>query len=356
MTDDLAIKVTNACHRIEDLYNESNGKCYVSFSGGKDSTVLLALIKMCIEVYTLPQEGIKAVYSETGLELGATSKFVRWCKDNWYPNIEIIRPKSSFDSIIKEYGKPVKSKNKSQYLMRWQKGNRSDNTVRNLLGVDGVVIKTRISDKDMHLLSDSFDIKISDKCCYKLKKEPMKHYEKENGIKGKIIGIRMYEGGSREISIKSRVARGGKLCTVFGGGITSKYPIIDWTDEDIENFIKEYDVPLSEAYTVQGYERTGCFLCPYSLRIESNLKRLYEYEPNRYKAAMHWLKDVYIAQNVKLPFDQSYEREREREWHNKYAPMRNEMLKKYRPNSRLISDGVQLSIFDYLEENEDEKI
>lgn len=30
------------------------------------------------------------------------------------------------------------------------------------------------------------------------------------------------------------------------------------------------------------------------------------------------------------------------------------MLKKYRPNSRLISDGVQLSIFDYLEENENE--
>ena len=49
-------------------------------------------------------------------------------------------------------------------------------------------------------------------------------------------------------------------------------------------------------------------------------------------------------------------REREREWHNKYEPMRNEMLKKYRPNSRLISDVVQLSIFDYLEENENEKI
>lgn len=44
---DLDKRVTDACHRIEELYYETDGKCYVSFSGGKDSTVLLALIKMC---------------------------------------------------------------------------------------------------------------------------------------------------------------------------------------------------------------------------------------------------------------------------------------------------------------------
>ena len=311
MTDDLAIKVTNACHRIEDLYNESNGKCYVSFSGGKDSTVLLALIKMCIEVYTLPQEGIKAVYSETGLELGATSKFVRWCKAEWYPNIEIIRPKDNFDSVIKRYGKPLKSKQKSQYLNRYQNGTRTYNTIRNLFGEDGCVIRSRISDHDMHFLSDDFDIKVSDKCCYVLKKQPMKRYEEEHDLKGRIIGIRMFEGGSRLVSTKSRLSRGGKICTTFSGGRISKYPLIDWTDEDVEEFIKRYNVPLSEAYTVQGYDRTGCFLCPYSLFIADNLKRLYEYEPNRYKASMHWLKDVYIAQDVRLPFDEAYERERE---------------------------------------------
>ena len=59
---------------------------------------------------------------------------------------------------------------------------------------------------------------------------------------------------------------------------------------------------------------------------------------------MHWLKDVYIAQNVLLPFDEAYERERE--WRLRYEPMRQEMLRKYRPNSRLITGGVQLSMFD----------
>lgn len=38
---------------------------------------------------------------------------------------------------------------------------------------------------------------------------------------------------------------------------------------------------------------------------------MYDNEPNRYKATMYWLKDVYIAQNLSLPFDEAYERERE---------------------------------------------
>ena len=51
-------------------------------------------------------------------------------------------------------------------------------------------------------------------------------------------------------------------------------PIIDWTDKDVEEFIKKYDIPLSKAYTEQGYERTGCFLCPFSLQIEKNLEKV----------------------------------------------------------------------------------
>ena len=46
--------------RIEALYHDTSGKCYVSFSGGKDSTVILALIKMCEEIYTLPPDAIPA--------------------------------------------------------------------------------------------------------------------------------------------------------------------------------------------------------------------------------------------------------------------------------------------------------
>ena len=75
-------KVTEACHRIEELYYETDRKCYVSFSGGKDSTVLLALIKLCEEVYTIPVGGIPAVFSNTGIELGVTVDFVKWVRDS----------------------------------------------------------------------------------------------------------------------------------------------------------------------------------------------------------------------------------------------------------------------------------
>lgn len=143
------------------------------------------------------------------------------------------------------------------------------------------------------------------------------------------------------------------MCTSISGGIIKKAPIIDWNDDDIEEFIARYNVPLSRAYTEFGFHRTGCMACPYSRHVDHDLEYLYHHEPNRYKASMHWLKDVYIAQNVALPFDQSYEREREREWREKYEPMRQEMLRKYRPNSRLIKDGEQLTIFDVLERKEE---
>ena len=66
--------------RIESIYHDTGGKCYVSFSGGKDSTVILTLIKMCEEIYTLPRNAIPAVFCNTGIELGATVEFSFACR------------------------------------------------------------------------------------------------------------------------------------------------------------------------------------------------------------------------------------------------------------------------------------
>lgn len=309
-------KVLEAMHRIEELYNETDGHCYVSFSGGKDSTVLLALIKMCSEIYTLPPDGIRAVYSDTGIELGVTVDFVLWCKKNWYPNIEIIRPEKSFDWTIKNIGKPAKSKLKSDYLSRWQRGNHTKSVFENL--VYGITSKgeearrIKLADKDVHMLSDRFAIRISPRCCEILKKNPFKKYAHDNGMKGQIVGLRKGEGGAREMKTVQRSKETERICTsISKTGFIRKSPIIDWTDGDLKEFIKKYNVPLSDAYTKYGFERTGCMGCPYSRHIEKDLKYLHDHELNRYKASMHWLKDVYIAQNVILPFDEAYERERE---------------------------------------------
>lgn len=71
---------------------------YVSFSGGKDSTVLLDIVrKMYPEV--------KAVFSNTGLEYPEIQKFVRK-----HDNVEIITPKMKFPEVITQYGYPLISK------------------------------------------------------------------------------------------------------------------------------------------------------------------------------------------------------------------------------------------------------
>ena len=314
---DLDKRVTDACHRIEELYYETGGKCYVSFSGGKDSTVLLALIKLCEDIYTIPVGGIPAVFSNTGIELGVTVNFVQWVKNSgWYSNVQIIRPEHSFDWCIKTYGKPLKSKVRSEYIAMWQKGKRSENVFRAMVtGIannGSAAKKTKIADKDLHMLSDSFGILASPMCCNVLKKKPMKKYAKENGIIGTVYGVRMDEGGARELAIHKKQLQGGKICTfVDSKGMIKKAPIVDWSTEDIEAFIESYNVPLSDAYTKYGFKRTGCMACPFNSRVNNDLEYLYNHEPNRYKAAMHWLKDVYIAQNVVLPFDEAYERERE---------------------------------------------
>jgi len=347
-------KVTEACHRIEELWNETDGKCYVSFSGGKDSTVLLALIKMCQELYTVGD--IPAVFSNTGIELGVTVDFVKWVKENWYPNVVIIHPVKPFDTVLKEHGKPIRSKLKSKKLHQFHYGKRTEALL--LLLLLGKTMQNKstckyvLANKDLHMIHDDFPIKPSAECCDWMKKKPFERYAKENGMNGAMQGVRVSEGGARDIAAKARVKHGGKLCTWIKGGIIQKAPIIDWTNEDVEEFIKKYNVPLSEAYTKYGFDRTGCMACPYSKRVDHDLEYLYFHEPNRYKASMHWLKDVYIAQNVVLPFDASYEREREREWRDKYEPMRQEMLRKYRPNSRLIKENHQTDIFDYLEEKD----
>lgn len=341
-------KIRIACHRIEELWHETDGKCYVSFSGGKDSTVLLALIKMCQDIYTVGD--IPAVFSNTGIEMGVTVDFVKWVKDNWYPNVVTIRPEHPFPWVLEHEGKPLKSKLKAKELHQWHYGKRSDKLLLLLLlrgqyGSDHFASKHLIADKDMHMVSDDFPIKMSDKCCLWMKKKPFEKYAKDNGMAGCYQGIRMTEGGAREQNYLMRVKNGGKPCTWLKHGVIQKAPIIDWADEDIEEFIEKYKVPLSKAYTEFNFKRTGCCACPFALDVDHNLEYLFNHEPNRYKAMMFWLKDVYIAQNVKLPFDPIYEREREEKWATEYEPMRQEMLRKYRPNSRLIKNSTDTKLF-----------
>lgn len=251
-SDDLSEKTTKAMERIESLYNETKGNCYVSFSGGKDSTVILTLIKLCEELYTVPPDAMPAVFCNTGLELGSTIEFVRWVKDNYYPNVETIRPdpKKPFDWIVKTYGKPMKSKMKSENIGKTQRNAHNDFYLKQLIGdTTGKCKSTMIANKDMHILHPDFDIKVTNRCCEILKKQPFHKYDKEHNVRGKIIGERSAEGGARKTAMESRLAKGGTSCTRTRNGVIIKTPLIDWTDQNVNEFVEIYSVPLSKAYT-----------------------------------------------------------------------------------------------------------
>lgn len=81
--------------RIMEWYEHFNGNVYVSFSGGKDSTVLLDLAR---RIYP----DIPAVFVDTGLEYPEIKEFVRS-----QGNVSIIRPKMVFTDVISKYGYPI---------------------------------------------------------------------------------------------------------------------------------------------------------------------------------------------------------------------------------------------------------
>ena len=350
--EEYQMNVRKAMERCEALFYETKGKCYISFSGGKDSTMLLRLYQMCYEIGSIPSLP-KAVFSNTGVEMRASVDFALWVRDNYYKNFEMIRPKEAFPQVIKEYGKPMVSKAKSQFISTYQraltKGNEMTST-RLLLLLYGKshiddeksTSKFKLATRNFNILHPNFDIKVSDKCCYVLKKSPLMQYALDNDLYGYALGERNDEGGVRATSNKKRVNNGGQLCTKYktiGNGknkrkMIVKMPIVDWSDEMEEMFRERERVPLSKAYTEYGCKRTGCAFCPYAFSkkdVSERLEILFKYEPKMYKYAMATMKDVYIAQDIELPFDSDYEFERKQKWLTTYDKQRYEMIEKYRP-------------------------
>ena len=81
--------------RIIEWYQHYNGNVCVSFSGGKDSTVLLHIAR---QLYP----SIPAVFSNTGLEYPEIQRFVKS-----FDNVDIVTPSMNFGQVISTYGYPL---------------------------------------------------------------------------------------------------------------------------------------------------------------------------------------------------------------------------------------------------------
>lgn len=155
----LDIKVALTKARIHDAVRNFGAAdaLYVSFSGGKDSTVLLHIAR---QMYNF-----EAIYCDTGLEYPEIKKFVRE-----FDNVRIVRPKLSFKDVVTQYGYPVLSKDISHKVEYARKG--SDWALKFVSGTyhlkDGRKSKYNIS-KYKELVN--VDFKISDQCCGVMKKK-----------------------------------------------------------------------------------------------------------------------------------------------------------------------------------------
>lgn len=91
-------KIILTRQRLKEWYEHYDGNVYISFSGGKDSTVLLDIAR---KMYS----DIEAVYVDTGLEYPEVRSFVKSVD-----NVTWLKPEKTFKQVIEEYGYPMISK------------------------------------------------------------------------------------------------------------------------------------------------------------------------------------------------------------------------------------------------------
>ncbi len=191
--------LTNEAVKIIQMALSNSSNPVVAFSGGKDSTVVLHLVRSV-------DSSCKAVFCNTGVEWPATVKFCRTI-----PNIIELKNIKTFWECVDKYGWPT---NKSSAKVR---GNA---------------------------------------CCLWLKEKPAKNYYKENNVDLVFTGLTKYESRNRRIFLEYR----GPLYYAKGQKLWKCHPIHNWTPDEVWEYIKLNKLQYNEIYD-KGAKRCGCGPC-----------------------------------------------------------------------------------------------
>ncbi|KKL81648.1 hypothetical protein LCGC14_1992660 [marine sediment metagenome] len=229
-------------NRIKGWYKYWSGKVYVSFSGGKDSTVLLSIVR---RLYP----DVVAVFVDTGLEYPEVRKFVQTID-----NVRWIKSKLSFVEVIEKWGYPVVSKEVAQKIYEIR-NTRSDKLRKSRLETSG---PKGLPKKWMYLLDAPF--KISHHCCRIMKKSPCISFERHSNLVP-FVGMMAANSWLRYTRFLT------KGCNVFGGKRPTSNPISFWTEDDIWEYVHQYNIEYSNIYDM-GYNTTGCVFCGFGAHLE----------------------------------------------------------------------------------------
>lgn len=258
----LHLKVQLSKQRIQQFYDHFDGKVYVCFSGGKDSTVLLHLVRSMF-----PE--VPAVFVDTGLEYPEVRQFVKQTE-----NVTIIRPEITFKEILQNYGYPVISKEVAQHIEDYRK--HPDGYAACKFDSNSEYVQKYGSRYDLSKwipLRDS-DIKISSQCCKIMKKKPSHKFEKKTGLRP-FVATMAAESNLR----KQNYLRHG--CNSFDSKNPKSTPLGFWTEQDILQYIKENNLPYCSVYGeilqdkkgkyyTTGAKRTGCMFCMFGVHTEKS--------------------------------------------------------------------------------------
>lgn len=275
----LSVKISLTKDRIREWVNQyGEDGVYVSFSGGKDSTVLLTIAR---EMYP----DIKAVFVDTGLEYPEIRDFVR----TW-DNVEWLKPKLTFKQVIEKYGYPFIGKEAAQiiYECKVAINNGKQPPLYRMQKLNGEAIDKKTGEKSTYnipqykyLLEAPFAI--SHMCCKVMKKSPAHDYFKETGRKP-ILG---------QMAIESRLRRQHWLkygCNGFDLKLPTSNPLAFWTEQDVLQYAKTRNVTLASVYgdivnededgmtydsmfcemplKTTGCQRSGCMFCGFGCHLE----------------------------------------------------------------------------------------
>lgn len=274
--------------KIQQIVTEYGRKNFsISYSGGKDSNVLSVLVDLA-----LPGNKIPRVFVDTGIELNAVRDFVKQkCEED--SRFQIIKPAVPIKQMLNTVGYPFKSKAHSQQLERYQRHNgdfenNAMESVKNYIGQGKTWSRQKMCPKMlMYQFTPEFSqtLKVSPKCCDRLKKDPLHLWQRMNCRPYSMIGLTLDEGGQRESA----------QCLVFKYGKLKAFQPLVAVNKDWENwFIDKYDIKLPAVYyPPYNFERTGCKGCPFNIKLQDNLDALEKYSPAERKQCEAIWKPVY---------------------------------------------------------------